>query len=433
MRRPAGRALLFLFVLVAVGLLLFAWTRSSGRRPSPTPLPSPAPTDRLRIGTLGRPATLPVWALGRLIQGQPLKLEIQTFEDPGLMWEMLAAGQLDVVLTTLDQFALALPRHDPGVLLFPSARSRGSDAVVARPEIKTPEDLKGRRIAYVDGTAGQYLVLNFLASHSGVDFEAVAARNPEEAAAWLRKGDVAAAALWQPWLESLEGDGFRPLWSSSQVPVTEVWVASRQILRGEGPGQVGLEAVAGAWFSLVERLRTTPGLAVSAIAEETQQDSAALQVALGSGMEFLTLDEARAFDPQALVDALQALRNDWSLHGAFRPPLTPRHVEPGGTVDFTLLQKLSLPDTAGLTTTPAPEASPTPEESPAPDESPASPPEPSPTGDRGSSPSPFPEEETPAETPAASPAPEGSPPAEEAAPPSGPGTRPEASSPSPRP
>lgn len=376
MRRPSGKALLFLFLLAAFGLLVFALARG-GRRtmPPPTP-PTPAPADRVRIGTMGRPATLPVWALGRLLTSRSLRLEVQTFEDPGVMWQMLAAGQLDLVLTTLDQFALAVPRHDPGVLLFPSARSTGSDAVVSRPAIKRPEDLQGKRIAYVDGTAGEYLVLNFLASHSGLAFETVAARNPDEAMAWLRRGDVAAAALWEPWVEVLRQDQFGVLWSSKERPLTEVWVASRQTLRGEGVGPEGLEAVASAWFSLIQQLRTAPGLAVKAIAEETgENDPGTLQVALRQGLEFLTLQEARAFDPQRLIDSLQALKNDWSLQGAFRPPQAPRAVEPASTVDFTLLQKLTL---VGDPSLPAP---PTGVESPAADfplEPPLTPAEPAP-------------------------------------------------------
>ena len=344
MRRPPGRALLVLFLLVAFGLLVFAWTRSPGGRPVPPPTPSPLPADLVRLGTVARPATWPAWALERLVQGEGLRVQVQTFEDPGSLWESLAAGQLDLVLTTLDQFALAVPRHDPGVLLFPSARSRGSDALLARPEIRSAEDLGGRRIAYVDGTGGQYLVLHFQAAHPGLDLDPVPARNLDQALAWLRRGDVAAAAVWQPEAEALHREGFPVLWTSKQVPLTEVWVASRQALRGEGAGPAGLELVASAWFSLVDRLRTTPGLAVSAIAEETHQDPARLERGLREGCEFLTLEEARSVDPQALVQGLLALRNDWSLQGAFQPPLAPRAVEPDSTVDFTLLQKLALPE-----------------------------------------------------------------------------------------
>ena len=38
--------------------------------------------------------------------------------------------------------------------------------------------------------------------------------------------------------------GYHVLWSSRQIPVTEVWVASRQAVQGAGVGPAGLEALA---------------------------------------------------------------------------------------------------------------------------------------------------------------------------------------------
>ncbi len=358
MRRPAGRALLFLAFLAIVGFLFLAWIRTPGRPDRPTPPPEPVPRNRIRIGALERPAALPVWALGRLLQGRGLRLEILGFEDPGRMWEMLAAGELDLVLTTLDEFALAVPRHDPGVLLFPSARSLGSDAVLAHPDLQGTEGLQGRSVAYVEGSAGGYLVLALLATHPGVHFQTVAARNPEQAAEWLRKGDVQAAALWEPWTSALKAEGFQGVWSSKDQGILEVWIASRQVMQGRGAGMEGLEALAGAWFGLIDRLRTNPGLATNAIAEEARQDPALIHQTLRLGLEFLSLEEARRVSPEALVQAMQAMRNDWALQGAFLPPAAPRNVEASKTVDTTLLETLVLPEKDPLSAPPEPPSPP---------------------------------------------------------------------------
>ena len=344
MRRPSGRAALVLLVLVVLGLVFLAWMRTRTFQKPPTPLPSATPKSLLRIGSMGRPAALPTLALGRLLQSQGLSLEVRTFEDPGMMWELLASGELDLVLTTLDQFALAIPRLDPGVLILPSARSQGADVVVARPGSTGPESLAGQRLAYVEGTAGHYLALDLMASQPGKPFQAVPARSPAQAAAWLRNGDVAAAALWEPYVAPLEKEGYRAVWSSEQVPITEVWVASRQVLKGNGVGLEGLEALASAWFDLVQRLRSSPGLAMNAIAEEARQDPAAIQASLERGLSFFTLGEARTMDPRQLVNTLGSLRNDWSLQGAYQPPQAPRPVEPGTTVDLSLLHALALPE-----------------------------------------------------------------------------------------
>jgi len=111
----------------------------------------------------------------------------------------------------------------------------------------------------------------------------------------------------------------------------------------------GLEILAGAWFGLIDRLRTNPGLATNAIAEEARQDPAVIHAVLQRGLEFLSLDEARRVAPEALAQAIQAMRNDWSLHGAFLPPVAPRNVDPATTVDTTLLETLVLPEKDPLT------------------------------------------------------------------------------------
>ncbi|NMA27501.1 MAG: hypothetical protein GX934_07030 [Burkholderiales bacterium] len=357
MKRPAGPALLFLMLLAVFAFLFLAFLRSPRPPESPTPPPVPVPRNQIRIGVSDRPATLPVWALGRLLQGRGLRLEVLRFEDPGRMWEMLAAGELDLVLSTLDEFALAVPRHDPGVLLFPSALSLGSDAVLARSGLVGPMDLQGRAVAYVEGSAGGYLTLTLMAIHPGLHFRTVPARNPAQAVEWLRHGDVEAAALWEPWTSALQAEGFKALWTSKDQGIMEVWVASRQVLKGRGVGVEVLEILAGSWLGLIDRLRTNPGLATNAIAEEARQKPAAIHAILQTGLKFLSLDEARRVSPETLVQTMQAMSNDWSLHGAFLPPAAPRNVDPSTTVDTTLLETLALPE-KGLLVEPSESLSP---------------------------------------------------------------------------
>ncbi len=374
MRRPSGRLVPVLLLLAAVAIL--AWSACS-RAPSPSPRPQPEPPpqvrDLLRVGTLDRPAALPLWGLKRILRMRGLRLDIQLFEDPGRMWEMLSAGQLDVVLTSLDQFALFSPRHNPGVLVMPTALSQGSDVVVSGPDARRARDLQGQRLAFVEGSAGGYLALKFR-NATGVRFHAVAARNAAEAAGWLRQGQVQAAALWAPWTA-----GFQPLWSSQELQgreqVLEVWVASAQVLKGEGVGPDGLSTLAEAWFWVIDRLNARPFRAtaeVDAIAEESGQGPARVQAILESGLHFLSQAEASDLAAEQLVRSMHDLRAEWSFQGEFEPPLPFRNVPPENVVDLTILDALPVPDRAPA---PAADSSPSPTTSPPPSPSPA----PSPT------------------------------------------------------
>jgi len=363
MRRPSGRFFPILLLLAVAGFLaMYACSRAPSPSPRTPHQPPPQVRDLLRVGTLDRPGALPLWSLKRILRMRGLRLDIQVFEDPGRMWELLAAGQLDVVLSTLDQFALYSPRHNPGTLIVPTAFSQGSDVVVTRSEVLQAEALQGQGLAYVEGSAGGYLALK-LRNATGVRFQAIPARSAAEASEWLRQGQVQAAALWPPWTRD-----FRPMWSSRDLvgreQILEVWVASHQVLKGEGAGPQGLSTLAEAWFWVVDRLNARPFRAtaeVDAIAAESGQDPADVQAALEGGLHFLNQAEAGDLTPEELVRSLHNLRAEWSFQGEFEPPLPFRNVPPENVVDLAILDSLPPPDRVPLPTaqpSPLPAASP---------------------------------------------------------------------------
>ncbi|MEW6283318.1 MAG: hypothetical protein AB1758_32215, partial [Candidatus Eremiobacterota bacterium] len=224
-----ARFLLFVIFLVGVGaLVLFGWNSAGSGRP--LPVPTPTESHRVRVALSGRPSGLPVRALKRMPDLGTTTVDIQVIEDPGLRWRMLAAGEVDLVLCSLDDFALAVPRHNPGVLLFPVARSVGSDAVVTRLD----ESATAMRVAYVEGTPGHYQVALLRARRPEWRLEPLAASTTQQAREWYDGGAVQAVALWEPWVSRWTGNRGRVLLQSSEAePITDVWVASRQSLRGE--------------------------------------------------------------------------------------------------------------------------------------------------------------------------------------------------------
>src|SRR5690606_31477994 len=103
------------------------------------------------------------------------------------------------------------------------------------------------------------------------------------------------------------------------------------------------------WFGLVDRLRSQPGLALKAVAQETGQDQTSLQRSL-EGLDFLSLEAARSYDPTALTAAIETLGHDWSLYGAFQGPAKPRPVDLATVVALGVVQKLMPPSRNGLPT-----------------------------------------------------------------------------------
>lgn len=356
MLKKLAFALLFLAALglVAVGLL------SSPREQGPPPEFSPPTwsgprTLRIAVGP-DRPVSLPLRALHRLPDTSGLKLEIREIVEPGLRWQLLAAGEVDLVATSLEDFALGVARFDPGLMIFPVGSSEGSDAVVG-----SAEDKNGL-VAFVPGTPGEFMALT-----RGQGQRAVAANGVEEAARWLAGGDAGAAALWEPWASALE-QGKRLDATSPAAPSVQVWVASRDLLDGEAEPRVGpadLATVAEAWFSLVGQLQSESPLALKAVAEENELSVDELRKHL-EGYRFFTLDEAKQWqDDEARLRArLEEILRVWSLAGA---PNTPR-TDYSTAIDFEVLKSLQSPSGLGAAATPeptsTPEASPTPESTP---------------------------------------------------------------------
>lgn len=389
-----------LLFLVGVCLgLLFLWRTRSQQHPLPRPLALTPHT--VRVAVEGRPSELPLYALHALLSKAEgtgeVTLEIEQLQEPGERWRQLAAGEIDLVLASLDEFALAVPRFNPGQVLFATSLSVGSDAVVARAD--TPED-QVLRVAFVSGSPGEYLTARLVAQESRRRVLPIPAPTAAVASQWYDQGAVQALAVCQPALRDyLERGDELLIQTSSQAPITHVWVASRQALRNERNPRVSradLEEVAGAWFVLISELRQQPGLALGAIARGSETQVSEVEKAF-VGLEFLSLQQSQALNAQVLVPQLDQLASFWSLSGAFNAH-KPESFE--AELELSMLGTIQAP----IVSAPAPAPSPEPAtiSSPviaSPSASPESPLIPLPPSASPESPDPF----SPAPVPASSP------------------------------
>jgi len=359
----------FLMRVSTVGLLLVAaWLGVQSYRIQqswPGGIPPgllPQTNERsLRIGLLGRPAELPLQAIRRIPEAAALKLEFRTLTDPSLRWEMLAAGELDVVVASTDELALAIPRFDPGVIVFPVAQGVGSDALVQLPGSAQGQLL----VAFPPGGASEHLAEFLARSQSDREARAVQARDPKQVLEWLRSRQVQAAALYEPYVSQALAAGAQPVNDTPKSPQWEVWVISRQALAGNARvSREDLASLAQAWFSLVEQLDEARAPTVKAIAEDNGLSAEACNQAL-KGLTFFELDALQEdVGLQAnLEDRLTKSLTSWSLFGAANQ----KGGDFGRALDLSLLAELKAPvsDGPGMSDTPVEETpSESPEESP---------------------------------------------------------------------
>lgn len=336
----------------------------------------PQTTERsLRIGLLGRPAELPLQAIRRIPEAAGVKLEFRTLADPALRWEMLAAGEIDLVVASTDELALAIPRYDPGVVVFPVAQGVGADALVQLPGTAQGQLL----VAFPPGGASEHLAEYLARSQSDREARAVQARDPKQVLEWLRSRQVQAAALYEPYVTQALAAGAQPVNDTPRTPQWEVWVMSRQALAGNARvSREDLASLSQAWFALVEQLNEARAPTLKAIAEDNGLTAEACNQAL-KGTTFFELDTLQEdVGLQAsLEDRLTRSLTSWSLFGAANQ----KGADYGRALDLSLLGELKASATAGLGPAESPEESPaespaeTPVETPAETGTPAETPE----------------------------------------------------------
>ena len=156
-----------------------------------------------------------------------LEIDYQTIEDPFESFNLLTAGQMDVVSSTVEFTPIGVARGMPLKLVAFGNLSYGTDKIVVAPGIEGPADLQGKNVAVVEGGLAQIFVAMWL-ERNGFKFDSVNYKNiiADDAFAAMIGGDVAASEFWEPYgsnvLKSLEGSKVaaqsrEPFWLKNAV------------------------------------------------------------------------------------------------------------------------------------------------------------------------------------------------------------------------
>ena len=132
-----------------------------------------------------------------------LKLKIVIMDDFDAARSALKNGDVDIEYCTLD--ALPVEMGSAGTMtdvkyFMLLNFSAGADALVANSSIKTVSDLRGKRVAYSEGTASHTLLINALetSNMSMADVIPVKVGSGIEAAQLFKSKNVDCAAVWAP-------------------------------------------------------------------------------------------------------------------------------------------------------------------------------------------------------------------------------------------
>ncbi len=234
---------------------------------------------------------------------------------------LLASGDWDCLLTTLDSVALSAP----GTITAIVDESAGADQLWGR-DITTINDLRDKRIAFAEGSVGEYFMyyaLSIARLNPRFDVTLVPQSTVADAVAAFNSGQADAVSAWEPDIYDAESSGGVPLLSSAQLRIViDVIVTSNQSINSR-PTEV--QNFHNAWFSTLKAQAEDFDTAASQIAAWGNNDwsfvypesaSDDLEAWLGTVAQ-ADLSDNRAVmrDPRPLVDRLNIARRVWAAAG----------------------------------------------------------------------------------------------------------------------
>ena len=242
--------------------------RSQAETPPPTPI---------MIGAASNILFAPVFVLGDQTNGiaarHGLKADVRIFASGIATMEAALAGDIDVAFPNSRVLLPLLASQKACFKAGLTFVEVNSVALVARADIKTPQQLIGRKVGTLHGGIGEVAMDMWLA-HEGIDRSKVQYINvaePDMPIA-LAQGSVDAIIWVEPTPQlALQimgdkahylgriGDAFRDV---SPVNVTCSWYAKY--------GDKGMEALVAAWIDAVNYIRANPGPTQALVAKRLQ-------------------------------------------------------------------------------------------------------------------------------------------------------------------
>jgi NitT/TauT family transport system substrate-binding protein len=132
---------------------------------------------------------------------------------------LVEEGALDAAVLSLDEFFFCRVQRPDLRIVAVLGVSDGADALMTRPGLNWPEQLRGRRIVVVDPSTGMVVLEAALAAASLRQDEVMHVPvTAEQALAQFRAGGVDAVVAAEPWVSQFEALGAERVFDSTRLP-----------------------------------------------------------------------------------------------------------------------------------------------------------------------------------------------------------------------
>lgn len=283
MRREVVRLTLLLTVMVVVA--------GCTTPAAPAPTPTTVARQPLRISWDVWPGYFPLVIAKEkgFFAKHNVEVEPVLIKDGSLGANKLIAGELEGMLNTLTG-ALQLDSTAPDAtrVVMTVDYSDGADAIVADPSIKSPADLRGKRIGAMMGKFSELLVLNML-EQNGLSSQDVTFVQTDSISVplALENKSIVAGHTWEPELSQAIQQGNHIIFSSANTPglISDVLILRTEVTQ-QRPDDV--RAFILAWFEAVDYWKAHPDECRAIIAKAADIEPATIST---DGLKLLSLDD----------------------------------------------------------------------------------------------------------------------------------------------
>lgn len=213
---------------------------------------TPTPETPLRVGINIWPGYEPLFLAQSLEYYDDFPVELKDYPSSTEASQALRNGDIEVAGLTMDE-TLLLAQTNPDVrVILITDFSNGADVLMAKPEIETIEDLKGKKIGLESNALGGYVLTRILenANLSLEDIEVVSLGVSEHEEAY-KQNLVDAVITFEPVRSNLLKEGATILFDSTQIPkeIVDVLVTSQDTIDNRPEA---LEKLVKGWFRSLE-------------------------------------------------------------------------------------------------------------------------------------------------------------------------------------
>ncbi|WP_041445059.1 ABC transporter substrate-binding protein [Syntrophobotulus glycolicus] len=293
------KKLIAVFLMVILGA---GFVAGCGKSSSPAGENTAAGSKAIQFGISAYPSWY-VWFIAKeekIFEKYGLNVNLVWFPTYSDSTQAFLTGNLDFVSLALSDTVAPYVKGEGHKIVLINDYSNGADGLVAAPDIKSVQDLKGKTVATEYGTIEHFFLLRLLEQNnmteSDIDFTNMTIS--DSGVAFL-SGSVDAASLWEPALSKAQGrEGTNTLYTSRQTPglIPSVLVANQNYIAGN---EENTEKLIQVWFDALKFYQDNPDKALEDMAKSTEISVEEMKVAMSGSKLYSLQDNLDAMTKQS--------------------------------------------------------------------------------------------------------------------------------------